>query len=169
MIAGKTYESLQYINKLIREREIDKYYLALVAGKFPEHLLIDKPLEKQYDKRFDRSHVKVDMRYGQSAKTECRCDSSFVHESFGECSLVKVKIETGRMHQIRVHLADAGYPVLGDLVYGNPALNRLLHKTLGINRQLLHCWQYTFFDSFGQQKRSFVAPIPTDFASVMNR
>ena len=112
MIAGKTYESLQYLNKLIRERQVDKYYLALVVGKFPEHLMIDKPLEKQYNERFDRSQVKVDFRYGVAAKSECRNERSFHHAILGECSLVKVKIETGRMHQIRVHLADAGYPVL---------------------------------------------------------
>lgn len=106
LIAGKTYDALQYINKLIRERQIDKYYLTLVAGKFPSHVLIDKPLEKQYNERFDRSQVKVDFRYGVPAKSECRCEKSFHHSELGDISLVKVKIETGRMHQIRVHLAD---------------------------------------------------------------
>ncbi len=166
LIAGKTYDALQYINKIIRERQIDKYYLTLVAGRFPNHMMIDKPLEKSYDERFDRAHVKVDMRYGVAAKTECRCDKVIEHPVLGECSLVRVKIETGRMHQIRVHLADAWYPVLGDLVYGNPAINRILHKSLGINRQLLHCRQYTFFDAMNQEKRSFVAPIPADFEKV---
>jgi 23S rRNA-/tRNA-specific pseudouridylate synthase len=94
LIAAKTYDALQYINKIIRERQIDKYYLALVAGKFPDHLLIDKPLEKQYNERFDRAQVKVDFRYGQTAKTECRREKSFTHPILGECSLVKIKIET---------------------------------------------------------------------------
>ena len=73
------------------------------------------------------------------------------------------------MHQIRVHLADAGYPVLGDLVYGNPAINRILHKSLGINRQLLHCRKYSFFDYLTQQQRSFEAPMPEDFEKVLER
>jgi 23S rRNA pseudouridine1911/1915/1917 synthase len=168
LIAGKTYDALQYINKIIRERQIEKYYLALVSGNFPSHLLIDKPLEKQYNERFDRSQVKVDFRYGVAAKTECWKEKYFDHEILGECSLVKVKIETGRMHQIRVHLADAGFPVLGDLVYGNPAVNRILHRSLGINRQLLHCRQYSFFDYLANTHRTFKADIPADFDKVMN-
>ncbi|MEI8008828.1 MAG: hypothetical protein WCI00_05565 [bacterium] len=60
MIAAKSYEALQYINSIIRERDIDKYYLAFVIGKFPEHLIIKKPLTKTYTKEFDRSQVKVD-------------------------------------------------------------------------------------------------------------
>ena len=64
----------------------------------------------------------------------------------GPLSLVKVKIMTGRMHQIRVHMADAGYPVLGDIVYGLPSYNRRLQKTHNILRQLLHCRCYSFTD-----------------------
>ncbi len=169
LIAAKTYDALQYINKIIRERQIDKYYLALVMGTFPDHLLIDKPLEKQYNERFDRAQVKVDFRYGVSAKTECRWDKTFTHEVLGECSLVRIKIETWRMHQIRVHLADAWFPVLGDLVYGNPALNRIMHRSLGINRQLLHCRKYSFFDYFSQQQCKFEAPIPADFNKVLGK
>ncbi len=60
LIAAKTYEALQYINTIIRDREIDKYYLTIVSGKFPKHVLIDKPLTKTYDKKFDRSQVKID-------------------------------------------------------------------------------------------------------------
>jgi 23S rRNA pseudouridine955/2504/2580 synthase len=79
LIAAKTYDALQYINKIIRERQIEKYYLALVIGTFPDHLLIDKPLEKQYNERFNKAEVKVDFRYGVTAKTECRREKSFTH------------------------------------------------------------------------------------------
>ena len=80
LIAGKTYDALQYINKIIRERQIEKYYLTLVAGQFPDHLLIDKPLEKKYNEQMDRSEVKIDFRYGVAAKTECRREKFFEHE-----------------------------------------------------------------------------------------
>ena len=62
LIAAKSYEALQYINTIIRERDIDKYYLALVAGKFPGHVLIDKPITKSYNKISDRSQVKIDYK-----------------------------------------------------------------------------------------------------------
>lgn len=80
---------------------------------------------------------------------------------------MKVKIETGRMHQIRIHLADAGYPVLGDITYGKPVINRILYKSLGINRQLLHCWKYSFYDYLSSQQRTFEAPMPNDFEKVI--
>ena len=60
LIAAKSYEALQYINSIIRERDIDKYYLAFVAGKFPRHLLISKPIAKSYNKTSDRSQVTID-------------------------------------------------------------------------------------------------------------
>ena len=80
LIAGKTYDALQYINKIIRERQIEKYYLTLVVGQFPDHLLIDKPIEKKYNERMDRSEVTIDFRYGVTAKTECRSEQFFEHE-----------------------------------------------------------------------------------------
>lgn len=54
LVAAKTMPALQYINKIIRDREISKFYYAIVVGKFPPHLLIDKPLEKSYNEKFKR-------------------------------------------------------------------------------------------------------------------
>lgn len=62
LIAAKSYEALQYINEIIRDRNIDKYYLTIVVGKFPKHILIDKPLTKTYNKTSDRSQVKIDYK-----------------------------------------------------------------------------------------------------------
>lgn len=83
----------------------------------------------------------------------------------GTLSLVKVKIKTGRMHQIRVHMADAGYPVLGDIVYGIPSYNRRLHKQHHIRRQLLHCREYSFEDMHGQML-TFQAPLQEDMKKL---
>lgn len=91
----------------------------------------------------------------------------FVHPLLGPISLLKVKIYTGRMHQIRVHVSNEGYPVLGDIIYGNPAANRILYKSLGINRQLLHCRKYSFLDPFKEKKVTFEAPLPADFQKIL--
>ncbi|MDO4714156.1 MAG: hypothetical protein Q4B28_06005 [bacterium] len=66
------------------------------------------------------------------------------------------------MHQIRIHLASENYPVLGDLIYGKPVLNRILNKQLHIQRQLLHCWKYEFKNLDGKTI-SFEAPLPVEF------
>jgi 23S rRNA pseudouridine955/2504/2580 synthase len=81
-------------------------------------------------------------------------------------SLVKVKITTGRMHQIRVHFAHAGYPILGDIVYGNPSHNRKLQQSYGFLRQLLHCHCYSFTD-MNWKKISFEAPLIDDMKKVI--
>ncbi len=67
------------------------------------------------------------------------------------------------MHQIRAHAAHHGHPIIGDQMYGDPALNRLAHKHHHINRQLLHAYQYSFTDHNGYQ-HTFIAPVPDDFS-----
>jgi 23S rRNA-/tRNA-specific pseudouridylate synthase len=71
------------------------------------------------------------------------------------------------MHQIRVHLAHEGFPVLGDMLYGDPKSNRLLFKDLKIKKQFLHCWQYSFFDTFSNKQKDFSVDAPSYFKQVM--
>lgn len=162
LIAAKNYEALQYINHIIREREISKEYITYVVGKFPKHLIIDKAIEKTYNPKFSRAQMHLNESDGLDSKTECRLQHSFLHSDLGNISLVKVKLYSGRMHQIRIHLASEGYPVLGDLIYGKPVINRLLYKSLHIQRQLLHCWKYQFKNLDGKMI-AFEAPFPLDF------
>ena len=168
LIAAKSYEALQYINSIIRERDIDKYYLAFVIGKFPEHLIIKKPLTKTYIKEFDRSQVNVDYDNWLEAKTECWLEQFIKHPQLGPISLLKIKIHTWRMHQIRVHVSSEWFPVLWDIVYGNPSVNRILYSSLGINRQLLHCRKYSFLDPFQNDQITFESPIPEDFQKILH-
>jgi 23S rRNA pseudouridine955/2504/2580 synthase len=99
------------------------------------------------------------------SKTECRTLKTIFHHELGQLSLLKVKLHTGRMHQIRIHLASEGYPVLGDNIYGNPALHRKLGKILPLQKQLLHCWNYHFVDHLGRTI-TITAPIPAAFITL---
>ncbi len=162
LIAAKTYESLQYINQIIRERAISKHYFTLVAGKFPKHLIIDKAIEKTYNSKFARAQMQLNESDGLDSKTECRCEKTIQHKELGPISLVKVKLYSGRMHQIRIHLSSENFPVLGDLIYGKPVLNRIVNKSLHIQRQLLHCWRYEFKNLDGKLI-AFQAPLPQEF------
>lgn len=166
MIAAKTYDSLQYINQIIRERAIEKYYLTIVIGQFPKYLMIDKPLTKTYNEKFERGQMHIDEKNGVEAKTECRCEKVVYHALLGQLSLVKIKLHTGRMHQIRIHMSDVGHPVVGDIVYGNQAVNKILYKSLNINRQLLHCWEYSFHDPYQKKRVHFTAPLPKEFETI---
>jgi 23S rRNA pseudouridine955/2504/2580 synthase len=102
------------------------------------------------------------------SKTESETLKTIFHHELGQISLLKVKLHTGRMHQIRVHLASEGFPVLGDLIYGNPAVNRKLHKVFHIQRQLLHCRNYRFVDFTGKVI-DLTAPVPEEFKSVFGK
>jgi len=165
LIAAKTYNALQYINKIIRDREVDKYYMAIVVGSFPQERENTKSLEKWYSQKFGRAQVEVSKK-GKQSQTQARCMHTRKHPILWPISLVKVKITTGRMHQIRVHLADDKYPIVGDIVYGNPAINRKLHKAEKIQRQLLHCRKYQFYDEINQIQQSREAPLPREFMQI---
>ncbi|MDR3168223.1 MAG: hypothetical protein LBU27_00195 [Candidatus Peribacteria bacterium] len=102
------------------------------------------------------------------SKTESETLKTIFHHELGQISLLKVKLHTGRMHQIRIHLASEGFPVLGDLIYGNPAVNRKLHKVFHIQRQLLHCRNYRFVDHTGKVI-DLTAPVPEEFRSVFGK
>lgn len=167
LVAAKTYPALQYINKIIRDRDISKYYIAIVVGTFPKHIVIDKALEKQYDEKTNKWHMVVNERYGERAISECRNEKTLEHPILWTISLVKIKIETWKMHQIRVHTASIWYPVLGDITYGKAVVNRVLFKNLHIKRQLLHAQEYTFFDMFANKTIKTVAPMPDDFKEVL--
>ena len=165
LIAAKNYDSLQYINKIIRDREIDKEYMTVVAWSIPEHIICEKAIDKVYSKKFGSSRMKIDKN-GQESKSEFWKLKSVENKILGDISMVRVKLYTGRMHQIRVHLASEWYPVLWDIIYGQPMINRRLYKQLKINRQVLHCSRYSFKDLNGDAIY-FEAKLPSDFDKLM--
>lgn len=163
IVGAKSYEALQYLNEIIRERKTEKQYLCIVQWSFPKHIICDKPIFKGLNAKFGRAQCFVNYEKGLPSKTEAWKIKTIEHEKLGEISLVKVKLYTGRMHQIRVHLSDAWYPIIWDIMYGNDKMNALAHKTTKINRQLLHSWRYGFDDPFGKKHLEVTAPIPSDF------
>ena len=166
LIAAKTYDALQYFNQIIRDREINKEYLTIVVWKAPEYLIIDKPLEKTYNAHFDRAQMNIAKFWWLESKTEIFNVKTFYNHELGQLSLLRVKLYTGRMHQIRVHVASEWFPVVWDLIYWNAAINRKGNKLLHIQRQLLHCYRYSFSDRNGKIIK-VSAPLPEDFQLVL--
>lgn len=129
VIFGKTAESLRQLTKLIRERErISKYYITIVAGRFSKPLTIEDSLAKTEE----TNRVQISEK-GQNAKSIVR---PLEVSKNGRYSIVEVELVTGRTHQIRVHLAGKGYPLIGDSKYGV--------KYPGITTQLLHAYRLVF-------------------------
>jgi 23S rRNA pseudouridine955/2504/2580 synthase len=132
LLLAKKRSALTAMHEDLRERGMDKRYVAAVAGRVRDELRrVKVPLRKYATADGDR-RVAVDAREGQEAETVFR------RLARGEASsLVEAELLTGRTHQIRVHLAHIGHPILGDEKYGDFALNRAL-RMRGLKRMFLH-------------------------------
>ncbi len=166
IISAKTYEALQWLNEQIRDRKVTKFYRAIVEWIFPKEKTMDAPLFKWYDSKSWKGKTFINDEKGVEAKTVAKLIQSVQHKDLWPISLLNVQIHTWRMHQIRIHTADAGYPVVGDLTYGNAPLNRIATKKCWITRQLLHSYTYWFFDTFANKEVSWTAPLPDDFTAL---
>ena len=135
VIAAKNAEALRILNEKIRDREIEKYYLCVVCGRpNPDKGRLENELFKDAIK--NQVFVKAKPEPGsRSAVTEYR-----VLMSRGGLSLVECRLLTGRTHQIRVQMAHAGWPLLGDGKYGRETINRRYHE----EGQALYSWRLCF-------------------------
>ena len=135
VIAAKDAETLRVINEKIRDRELDKRYLCITAGrpKKPEGRVECFLLKDEKKKQVSVYHKPIPG--GKTAITDYK-----VLETRGELSLVEIGLETGRTHQIRATMADLGCPLLGDGKYGRGDVNRRYGET----RQVLYAYKLTF-------------------------
>ncbi|MFA7021007.1 pseudouridine synthase family protein [Aliarcobacter sp.] len=136
MLFAKNEEFQKRAIKEFVQNRVYKEYVAIVEGKVIEELVIDKPILTTKDRGMAKS--KID-KHGKSAKTTL---IPMLVE--GNKSKVKVVIESGRTHQIRVHLAALGFPIIGDSLYGRTASN--------VNRVLLHSKVTKIFDYIFESK-----------------
>ncbi len=130
MMLAKNEEFRQRAIKEFKEHRVYKEYIAVVEGKFIEEVTIDLPILTIKGKT---ARSKIDLVKGKPAKT-----TIYPYMTEGNKSKVKVVIEDGRTHQIRVHLQYAGYPIIGDLQYGKPSNQ--------VHRVMLHSHITRIFD-----------------------
>ncbi len=137
LLIARRRSALRTLHEMLRGNGVDKRYMALVSGRWKnDREVVDVPLSKNQLQSGERV-VRVDPN-GKSAKTIFR-----VQERFSDATLVEAELLTGRTHQIRVHLAHLGTPVLGDEKYGDDAANRKM-KQQGLNRLFLHAKSLSF-------------------------
>ncbi|MFZ4622647.1 MAG: RluA family pseudouridine synthase [Rhodoferax sp.] len=148
LLVAKKRSALKNLQDQFRQRQTGKTYLALVSGQWPASLkLLDQPLHKYLldgpTAQAGERRVKVVSRddpNGMPAVTQVK-----LRASSAAYSLLEVTIKTGRTHQIRVHLASAGFPIAGDDKYGDFELNKALARASpGLRRMFLHAWRLQF-------------------------
>ena len=159
LVVAKTDAALAALGDAFREGRVRKTYLAVLSG-------VPEPPEGHLESLIgrsprDRQRMAVVERNGKPASTDYE-----VAEDFGDAALVRVRIHTGRTHQIRVHMAWIGCPVAGDPVYGSPAADRAL--PLRPARQMLHAWRLALPRPADGRELAFEAPPPPDFAALLS-
>jgi 23S rRNA pseudouridine1911/1915/1917 synthase len=148
MVVARSEEAYERLQDLVRRRELERHYSALVVGRPRSRAgRIEAPIGRD---RRDPMRRSLDTDTPQDAVTHF-----VVVELFPRHALLDVKLETGRTHQIRVHLNAIGLPVAGDPVYGRP-------RELGLDRQFLHAGRLAFTHPFTGERVAVESPLPED-------
>jgi 23S rRNA pseudouridine1911/1915/1917 synthase len=153
LVVARSDEAHRRLQRLIRKRSLEREYLALVRGRPRSRAgRIEAPIGRD---RSDPTRISLDTNMPRDAVTNFE-----IVELLGANALVRVRLETGRTHQIRVHLAAIGLPVSGDPVYGVPG-------DLGLERQFLHSARLAFPHPFSGEPVEAESPLPADLAGVL--
>ncbi|MDP2854211.1 MAG: RluA family pseudouridine synthase [Smithellaceae bacterium] len=165
IVAAKSDEAHRGLSAQFEKHDVHKKYVALVwgnaKGQSGEILL---PVGRH---PVDRKKMSTRSRRGKDALTLWK-----VRERYGVATLLDVEIKTGRTHQIRVHLTERGYPLIGDMVYGNPSkLQTVKDAALkaylkSFQRQALHATQLSFLHPQSGERVVFTAPLPEDMENL---
>lgn len=158
LIVAKNLDVWATLKETFKQHDLDKIYLAIVIGS-PEKKMgtIEAPIGRHPTNR-QRMAVVPEGKPSTSLY-------KVVAEANG-CSLVKVKILTGRTHQIRVHMSHIGHPILGDPFYGGTPKNSPCPDA---QRQMLHAWKLNIPHPISGEKMLFQAPIPADFIQILQK
>lgn len=157
LVVARTLAAQTDLVRQLQARSVKRHYLALVHGKVGVGGTVDAPLGRHPVQRVKMAVVK---QGGKEARTHF-----MARENFAQCTLVECKLETGRTHQIRVHMASIGHPLVGDPVYGKA---RCGDATLDVfPRQALHAWRLALIHPESGAALAWESPLPADFAGLL--
>jgi 23S rRNA pseudouridine1911/1915/1917 synthase len=156
LVVAKDDRTHALLSQLFARHEVDRRYLALVRGDVEQdRFLVEAPLARR------RARIVVRRGQGRAAETEFE-----VRDRMARATLVEAAPRTGRTHQIRVHLAAVGHPVLGDSRYGGGGDEA---KLLGLTRPFLHAWRLGFDHPITGERIQLEEPLPEDLAAALRQ
>ncbi|MGA9285116.1 MAG: RluA family pseudouridine synthase [Solirubrobacteraceae bacterium] len=155
LVVARSEEAHRLLQAALRERLIEREYVALVEGRPPSRTgTIEAPIGRH-------PRIRTRMAVGGTGAREARTHFT-LERSLGQVSLLRLRLDTGRTHQIRVHLQAIGYPVCGDPEYGTPG-------TLGLERQFLHATRLAFPHPITGAPIEVESPLPPDLHDALAR
>jgi len=155
LVVSRSEEAHRRLQAALAAREIEREYLALVEGRPPARTgTIEAPIGRD-------PRVRTRMAVGGSGAREARTHFT-LERSLADTSLLRLRLETGRTHQIRVHLRAIGHAVCGDPEYGTPG-------RLGLERQFLHATRLAFDHPLSGERVEVSSPLPDDLLDALSR
>jgi 23S rRNA pseudouridine1911/1915/1917 synthase len=155
LVVARTHDALTNLQAALAQRQIEREYLALVEGRPPARSgTIDAPIGRD-------PRVRTRMAVGGAGQREARTHFT-LERALADTSLVRLRLETGRTHQIRVHLQAIGHPVCGDPEYGGAGL-------LGLQRQFLHATRLAFQHPLNGERIEVSSSLPADLQAALER
>ena len=157
MLVGKSRQAVEALVRAIAAREVNRQYLALAHGRWQgaAEQAVDQPIGRDVHNRLRMAVVRPESTTGKPAQTTMR-----LLDGTEQACLVACKLHTGRTHQIRVHMAWLGHPLVGDTLYGGKPL-------WGMARQALHATRLRLLHPTQGQALDFLIPPPADFLQLL--
>lgn len=163
MVIAKTNLAQINLVKQLEERTVSRIYRAVVHGHPEKNGIVNKNIGRDSRNRIKMAAIE---HGGRPSLTNYR-----VIEYLNNFSYIECKLETGRTHQIRVHLKSIGYPIVGDQLYGSPKTNfapHIMDAIASLNRQALHALKLSFIHPIAEKKMEFRSKIPSDMRFLLS-